>query len=217
MPDTDEPAPAAADGDPVSRRPALRVGLSARATRDGVAVQDCLLAVDLFSDFEHEDGGALLESFARRRAGAASALAAARADSLPVLFANDTRGVWDGDARALVERALAGPAGELLEPLAPRGGEAFIVKPRYSAFDLTPLELILEELGVQRILLMGMATEMCVAQTAIDARERGYLVSVLADACATVSAEDERLALAYLDRITGTVITTADEVGRRKA
>jgi nicotinamidase-related amidase len=64
---------------------------------------------------------------------------------------------------------------------------------------------------------MGMATEMCVAQTAIDARERGYLVSVLADACATVSADDERLALAYLDRITGTVITTADEVGRRKA
>ncbi|HET9438125.1 MAG TPA: isochorismatase family cysteine hydrolase [Gaiellaceae bacterium] len=166
-------------------------------------MNDCLLVVDLFSTFAHENGDALLASLRRRRAGVAGSIAQARADGLPVVYANDTRGVWDGDARGLVEAALEGPGGDVLADLAPRPSDAFVVKPRYSAFDLTPLTLILEELEIERILLMGMATEMCVAQTAIDARERRYRVTVLTGACATVNEEDERLALAYLERIAG--------------
>ena len=164
---------------------------------------DCLLAVDLFSDFRHEDGERLLSSLRSRRAGFELALAGARERALPVVYANDTRGIWDGDAGALVRRALAGPGGDVLRPLAPTAGDAFVVKPRYSAFDLTPLTLVLEQLGIERILLIGMATEMCVAQTAIDARERGFRVSVVGDACATVAEENEQTALRYLRAVVG--------------
>jgi nicotinamidase-related amidase len=164
---------------------------------------DCLLAVDLFSDFAHEDGGKLLASLRRRRAGFSRALEEARSRALPLVYANDTHGAWNGDAGALVARALAGPGGDLLAEWVPRCDDAFVVKPRYSAFDLTPLPLVLQELDVDRILLLGTATEMCVAQTAIDARERGLLVTVVTSACATVSEDDERIALAYLERVVG--------------
>jgi nicotinamidase-related amidase len=51
---------------------------------------------------------------------------------------------------------------------------------------------------------MGSATEMCVAQTAIDARERGFKVSVLADACVPLERANAEIALRYLENVTGT-------------
>ena len=54
-----------------------------------------------------------------------------------------------------------------------------MIKLRYSAFDHTPLALILEELGCERLLLAGMPTEGCVTQSTIAARELGFTVSVL--------------------------------------
>jgi nicotinamidase-related amidase len=71
------------------------------------------------------------------------------------------------------------------------------VKPSYSAFDSTPLDLVLRKLEAKRLAIAGMATEMCVTDTAIAASELGYEVSVVADACASVDSDDERLALAY--------------------
>lgn len=172
-------------------------------------MNDCLLAVDVFNDFDHDDGAKLLDSLRLRRDGFAGALHSARARAIPVVFANDTFGVWDGDARALVERALAGPGGDVLRELTPQDGESFLVKPRYSAFDLTPLELVLSQLRIERILLMGMATEMCVTQTAIDARERDLKVTVLTGACATVDERIERTALDYLEAVTGTMLASS--------
>jgi nicotinamidase-related amidase len=172
-------------------------------------MRDCLLVVDVFTDFAHKDGGRLLASVRERAEGLASAVEAARARDVPVVYANDSHGAWDGDSGSIVARALAGPGGDVLRPLAPAPGDAFLVKPRYSAFDLTPLELVLAEHACERVLLMGSATEMCVAQTAIDARERGYKVTVITGACATVDQEVERIALAYLSEVTGTLLAQA--------
>jgi nicotinamidase-related amidase len=166
-------------------------------------VKDALLLVDVLNDFEHDDADRLLESFGARHEGMVRAVGRARGADLPVVYANDNYGVWDGDGRRLVRQALDGRGGELLEALAPAEDDRLIVKPRYSAFDKTPLELILRELDVERILLAGASTEGCVAQTAIDARELGFKVSILADACATVDERVERVALDYLEAVVG--------------
>lgn len=167
---------------------------------------DCLLAVDLFADFAHEDGEQLLASMLERANGMARTWRDAREAALPVVYANDTFGDWHGNAERIVERALAGPAGPVLEPLAPHPEDAFVVKPRYSAFDSTPLEIILKQRGVDRLFVAGTTTEMCVAQTAIDARERGFEVTVVTSACATVDRALERVALDYLAGVTGSTI-----------
>jgi nicotinamidase-related amidase len=166
-------------------------------------MKDALLLVDVINDFRHEDGDALLESFRERHGALIRALEDARADDVPVVYANDNFGVWDGNATRLVALALGGEAGDLVEPIAPRPDDRFVVKPRYSAFDHTPLVLILRELEIERILLAGAATEMCVVQTAIDAKEEGFKVSILAGACATTDPEIEELALHYAEEIVG--------------
>jgi nicotinamidase-related amidase len=166
-------------------------------------VRDALLLVDVLNDFEHEDGERLLSSFRERHDGMVRALGRARGEEVPVVYANDNYGVWDGDRRRLVRQALDGRGGDLLEALAPGEDDAFVVKPRYSAFDKTPLELILRELETERLLLAGASTEGCVAQTAIDARELGFKVSILAHACATVDERVEKVALDYLEAVVG--------------
>ena len=166
-------------------------------------MRDALLLVDLVNDFEHEDGERLLASLRARHESLLQAVERARADGVPVVYANDNFGVWDGDARRLVRQALEGRGGDVVAAVAPHAGDTFVVKPRYSAFDHTPLDLILRELAIERLLLAGASTEGCVAQTAIAARELGLKVTVLADACATVDERVERIALEYLEEVAG--------------
>ena len=169
-------------------------------------MRDALLIVDVFQDFGHEDGDALLRSFRARQPALVRALDDARSSGVPVVYANDSYGAWDGDAPRLVREAVGGKGGAFVAPVAPREGDRFVVKPRYSAFDHTPLEIILRELEVERVLLAGAATEMCVIQTAIDAKEEGFKVTILADACATSDEQMERLALEYAERIVGAFV-----------
>jgi nicotinamidase-related amidase len=159
---------------------------------------DALLVVDVINDFDHDDGRELLESFTDRLAAMERAISEARASDIPVIYVNDAHGRWDGDVPALVRSAH--PA---VQSLAPGPTDPFVLKHRYSGFDHTPLDLLLGELTVERIALAGAATEGCVVQTAIDAREHGLKATILADACATTSAELEQVALEYAARVGG--------------
>jgi nicotinamidase-related amidase len=172
-------------------------------------MRDVVLVVDLLDDFQHDDGDALVASLRERAGRVRATLGAARRAEVPLVYANDHHGMWDGDRQRLVAMALGGPGGALIEPLAPEADDRFVIKPRYSAFDLTPLELLLAELGAERIVLLGSTTEMCVAQTAIDARERNLKVTVVADACICIDPDVERIALAYLERVAGVQLASA--------
>jgi nicotinamidase-related amidase len=167
-------------------------------------VNDALLVIDVINDFEHEDGDRLLEAFRDRLPSMVDTIASARSRSIPVIYVNDTRGRWDGDAPAHVRDAIEqGRGGDVVSSLSPEPGDRFVFKPRYSAFDETPLGFILREQSIERVLLAGAATEGCVVQSGIDARELGFKATILTAACATVDPDLERLALAYAERVAG--------------
>jgi nicotinamidase-related amidase len=171
-------------------------------------VAHALLLVDVIKDFLHEDGERLLASYRQRHGALVAAIAAARSAGEPVVYANDNAGPWESDAPALVGQAVEkGRGGELVAAIAPQEGDTFVLKTGYSAFDQTPLaSLLREELGVDELAIAGTATEMCVFQTVQDAMRLGFAASVLANACATVEPEHERLALDFLERVEGVPI-----------
>jgi nicotinamidase-related amidase len=173
-------------------------------------MNDILLVVDAINDFTHDDGATLLASFRDRLPAMVATLESARTAGLPVVYSNDAAHGWDGDAPGLVRRAIeTGAGGDVVAALAPAPGERFFFKPRYSAFDHTPLGSILADDGVERIFLAGAAVEGCVVQTAIDARELGLKATIVTGACATVDAELEQIALAYASRVGGIRLATA--------
>lgn len=157
----------------------------------------------MLGDFDHEDAGPLLASFRERGARMAEAIATARDSGVPVVYVNDDRDRWDSDAPTLAREAAEGPGGDVVRLLLPQPGDRVLLKHRYSAFDHTPLELLLESLEVERVVLVGAATEGCVVQTAIDAREHGLKATILADACATADEHLEKTALRYAEDVGG--------------
>ena len=167
-----------------------------------------LLLVDVIKDFLHEDGERLLDSYRQRHGALVAAVAASRGAGEAVVYANDNAGRWDSDAPGLVRQAIEeGKGGELVAAVAPKDGETFVIKTGYSAFDETPLASLLRDgLRIDELAVAGTATEMCVFQTVQDALRLGFAVSVLADACATVDPEHERLALEFLERVQGVPI-----------
>ena len=175
-------------------------------------MKDALLLIDVLNDFGHEDGDKLLASFRERMPGFRGVLAHARGGAIPVVYSNDMKGRWDSDAPALVQEALGGRGGDVIAEIAPQPGDCVVLKPRYSAFDHTPLVLLLRELEVERLLLAGGATERCLVQSAIDARELGFKVTIVTDACATTDERLERLSFEYADRVVGAYLQRADEL-----
>ncbi len=170
-------------------------------------VEDALVLIDVVNRFDHEDGEKLLRSFRERLPGLRAALRKARASGVPVVYVNDSADRWTSDAPGLVAAAVANPLGGAeIAQVKPEPEDPFLIKPRYSAFDHTALVLLLRSLEVERIILAGAATEMCVVQSAIDARELGFKVTILADACASVDYKMEQLALTYAKRVVGAFV-----------
>jgi nicotinamidase-related amidase len=77
-------------------------------------MKDALLLVDVVNDFRHEDGEALLTSLRTRQPRLVQALARSRG-SIPVVYANDDWGRWDGNTPRMAGDAIAqGLGGELV-------------------------------------------------------------------------------------------------------
>src|SRR5947208_7499434 len=133
----------------------------------------------------------------------ATAISWAREAGIPLIYVNDDHDRWDADAPSLAREAADGPGGDVIRQLLPRQGDHVLLKHRYSAFDHTALELLLEATSTQRVLIAGAATEGCVVQTALDAREHGLKATILADPCATTDEELEGTALRYARDVGG--------------
>jgi biuret amidohydrolase len=77
----------------------------------------------------------------------------------------------------------------------PRDGEIAMIHNRNSAFRNTGLEEFLGKRGIERLSVMGLATQFSVEHTVRDAADIGYAVRVLANCCmsADSSAHDAAL------------------------
>lgn len=114
----------------------------------------------------------------------------------PVIYVNDNFGEWHSERYRLVERALASEgAREFVARLAPRDGDYFVIKPQFSGFYSTNLPVLLPKLGVDRLVLTGIAADICVLFTAADAHMRDYELWVPEDAVAAQTRERRRWAL----------------------
>ena len=80
---------------------------------------------------------------------------------------------------------LGTPGVEIHPSLRPQDTEAFIQKHYPNSFRDTPLLEQLAELGVQRLVICGMMTHMCVEATTRAAFDFGFECLVASDACAT--------------------------------
>ena len=71
---------------------------------------------------------------------------------------------------------------QLVDELLPADGEPFVHKQYRSAFESTDLDSVLADLGAGTVVLCGAETAFCMRHTTHGALERGYDVTIVADA-----------------------------------
>ncbi len=87
---------------------------------------------------------------------------------------------------------------EFLPQVAPAGDEIVINKTASGVFSSTNLNFVLNNIGIRSLYLCGVYTNECVETTARDACDLGYFVTIIDDACATVTPELHLASLATL-------------------
>ncbi len=159
-----------------------------------------LIIIDMVNALAFEGGERLKEPAEATIAPILALREAADAAGVPVIYVNDNNGQWHSERDRLIEETLAqdAPGRALTEALRPRKDDYFIIKPQFSGFYATNLPVLLPQLGVSRLVLTGVAADICVLFTAADAHMRQYELWVPCDAIAGNHGERTRWAIAIM-------------------
>ena len=84
---------------------------------------------------------------------------------------------------------------EVIDELRPDPNDVVIPKTSSSLFNSTNFEYVLRNLGVEYVMVMGVVTDQCVETAVRDGCDRGFLMTVVDDACATHSEPRHRESL----------------------
>lgn len=114
---------------------------------------------------------------------------------LPVIYVNDNFGQWREDWREVRENCLNSLGKPLAEILEPTKDDFFVLKPKHSAFYCTTLDLMLSNLKAKRLVITGIAGNICVLFTVNDAHMRGFEIVVPSDCVASNTKRDNAYAL----------------------
>lgn len=148
-----------------------------------------------------------------------TAIGAARRRGEPVIFVNlgfaEGYDDWPASsnifAPAKPNSALRRdtPGTKIINAVDVASSDVVLSKPRVSPFYNTGLEVLLRTLGVDAVVLAGVATEHVVLAGARDGHDRDLMVTVLTDCCTSANDELKSSALAVMNYFT-TQMTAAE-------
>jgi nicotinamidase/pyrazinamidase len=118
-------------------------------------------------------------------------------NSLPVIFACDSFLPDDLLFTGKMERhSLRGtPGASVISELNQRPDDYILPKRRFSAFFKTDLDQTLRTLGINTVLVTGIATHICVLTTALDAVSHDFRAVIVEDCCAAHRIEQHQAIL----------------------
>ena len=184
-----------------------------------------LLLIDVINDLAFDGSEALVARAESMAAPLARLKRRAAVAGVPVIYANDNFGRWRSDFRRTVAHctALSSPGHRVSRRLRPMARDYFVLKPKHSGFFDTTLDTLLEALRIRRLILTGMAGNICVLFTANDAYMREYKIFAPADCIVSNTAADNDHALHQLKTVlkgnlaVSTRLTFKTNGGRRLA
>lgn len=173
-------------------------------------MKEAVLVIDMLNDFV--TGALRCARVQTTIAPLQRLLRAARDRGVPVIYCNDAHipGV-DHELTFRKPHAIRGtPGAEVIPELKAEPRDFVVPKRRYSGFFETDLDALLRELKVERVILTGVHTHMCVRHTAADAFFRGYRIAVVAEGTQAFTEEDYTKGLQYLKEVYAAEIVSVE-------
>ena len=203
----------------------MRSPLSTRTRPSAPAVNvpaagSALLLIDVINDLAFEGSDALVAQAEPMALRLAALKRRATAAGVPTIYINDNFGRWRSDFRQTVAHCTArsSPGRLVSQRLRPTRRDYFVLKPKHSGFFDTTLDTLLESLDVRRVILTGIAGNICVLFTANDAYMREFKVFAHADCIVSNTAAYNDHALRQIATVMkGTVAESTSLAFRRPA
>ena len=114
----------------------------------------------------------------------------ARAKGMEVIFCRIISKTKDGRDRSLLHKNMGihvlphgDKRAQFLRGLGPKGDEMVFDKTGSNAFATTNINYVLRNVGIKKLIVMGLLTDECVAGTVKSAADLGFDCTVLEDAC----------------------------------
>lgn len=160
-------------------------------------MKQALLMIDMQNGFLQPQSPLCIRGALPTVPACARVISACRSAGVPVVFVNRAYRADGSDVELTRRQAWArggkpltpGSTGPLSVENPPEFGRApgdyEIIKPRYSAFFQTPLDLLLRRLGVDTVVLAGTTTPNCIRTTCYDAISLDYHVVIVEDCCSS--------------------------------
>jgi nicotinamidase-related amidase len=131
-----------------------------------------------------------------------------------VIYVNDNFGQWRSDFRRTVAHCTAKTSNgrRVSMRMRPTRADYFVLKPKHSGFYDTTLETLLDDLKIRRVIVSGIAGNICVLFTANDAYMRGLKVYAPSDCIVSNTAADNEAALRQIELVLKGDITPSDRL-----
>lgn len=161
------------------------------------AAGSALLLIDVINDLAFAGSDALVAQAEPMAMRVAALKRRAIAAGVPIIYVNDNFGQWRSDFRRTVSHCTArsSPGHRVSRRLRPTTKDYFVLKPKHSGFFDTTLDTLLKTLKIRRVILAGIAGNICVLFTANDAYMRDLQLYVPADCIVSNTAADNDYAL----------------------
>lgn len=184
--------------------------------------RSAFLLIDMENGFVDPQGGHCIQYAKNTIPACASALKTARAKQIPIFFVKriyraDGSDVeltryhdWISGDRACRPGSQGNNSAQAPAELRPQPGDYTIIKPRWSAFFQTELDLILRRLDIRTVILAGTTTPNCIRTTCYDAIALEYNTIILTDCCSSQTEEIQRVNLADMQRIGAILMDSHD-------
>lgn len=101
---------------------------------------------------------------------------------------------------------------QVIDELKPEEGEMIFNKNSGNAFNSTNIDQVLRNMGIDGLVITGVATNVCVEITARDAADRGYNCVLVNDACACKHQDAHDMTMINFARSYGKVMSTTEVI-----
>ena len=162
-----------------------------------------LLLIDVINDLKFEGSEAIVAQAESMAGPLARLKRRATAAGVPAIYINDNFGQWRSDFRRTVAHCTSrsSPGRRVSTRLRPTARDYFVLKPKHSGFFDTTLDTLLEALRIRRLILTGIAGNICVLFTANDAHMREYKIFAPADCIVSNTVADNDHALRQIQKV----------------
>ena len=117
---------------------------------------------------------------------------------------------WAGGGKPISPGCAEAISDAMPEAFGSDARDYHVIKPRFSAFFGTELDLMLRRLGVRTIVLAGTTTPNCIRTTCYDGISLEYNVAVLTDCTSSATDEIQRSNLRDIEAIGAQLLSGAD-------